>query len=367
MNFKIKANKVHNNKYSYDKVIYKNNKTSVMITCPIHGDFLQTIGNHIYRKSGCPKCSRTSGNKKQSLTTIEVIKRSKVTHGNKYNYSQTIYKNSSTKIKVKCNRHGIFKQYPHDHMHGSGCPKCMLEINSKRLSHSRDDFIKKATARHGDRYKYSKVIYKNQTTPVKIICKIHGVFEQTPKLHLMNGGCRSCGIESKRDTKEDFIKKAKKVHGDKYNYDKVNYINTRTKVDIICHKHGLFKQTPNAHLGVDGCPVCNESKGEKKISIYLDSKKLKYIREYKLPNTNYRYDFYLPELNMLIEYDGEQHFRPVDYWGGLKRFKEILEADKNKNILAKLHNMTLIRVGYKKYDTLNKYLDRQFKRYVNIN
>lgn len=131
-------------------------------------------------------------------------------------------------------------------------------------------FITKARAIHGDKYDYSKVGYINATTKVCIICKEHGEFWQQPSVHTnMKCGCPKCGaqiIQKKLSSnKEEFIEKAKKIHGNKYDYSKVEYINEKTNVCIICPKHGEFWQTPGSHLRGGGCRLCaNEQLSEKR-------------------------------------------------------------------------------------------------------
>lgn len=131
---------------------------------------------------------------------------------------------------------------------------------SKKLS--TEEFITKARMRHGDRYDYSKVSYVNQKTPVTIICPIHGEFYQRPNNHYMGAGCPVCSGNKCYDT-TSFIAKAKAVHGDEYDYSKVSYHNCKTKVVIICHRHGAFEQTPTKHLSGQGCPLCSQAKLEK--------------------------------------------------------------------------------------------------------
>jgi hypothetical protein len=121
-----------------------------------------------------------------------------------------------------------------------------------------EEFIKKAKTIHGDKYDYNLVDYKNTYTKVKIICPIHGVFKQKPSDHLRNNGCPECSGTKKLTTKE-FIEKAKAVHGDKYDYSLVKYKNTKTKVKIICPIHNTFEQRPNSHLKGFGCPECRQS------------------------------------------------------------------------------------------------------------
>lgn len=130
-----------------------------------------------------------------------------------------------------------------------------------------EQFIERARKVHGDTYKYDLVNYTNSHTKVKIICKTHGVFKQTPNDHLCNRGCGLCRGDrismTKRDTKNNFIKKAKLVHGDRYDYSLVCYINQEVKVKIKCSKHGVFEQSPNGHLANKGCSKCGRESIEK--------------------------------------------------------------------------------------------------------
>ena len=126
---------------------------------------------------------------------------------------------------------------------------------------STEQFIIEAKEKHGDKYDYSKVEYENNLKEVIIICKEHGEFLQLPKTHKRGNGCKDCGrektINGKKSNKNDFIKKAKEIHGDKYDYSKVEYIKANEKVVIICKEHGEFQQTPNSHLYGAGCKKCS--------------------------------------------------------------------------------------------------------------
>ena len=246
--FIAKAKAVHGDKYDYSKVNYVNSTTKVTIICPIHGEFEQRPSTHL-SGHGCPSCS---GCKK--LNTEEFIKRAKEVHGDKYDYSKVNYVNTFTKVTIICPKHGEFEQTPNLHLKSQGCPNC---YGNKKLTI--EEFIKRAKKVHGDKYDYSKVKYVNALTKVTIICPIHGEFEQTPAKHLSGIGCASCARRKKLNT-EEFIKRAKEVHGDKYDYSKVNYIDSSTKVTIICPTHGEFEQTPASHFRGQGCPDCSGSK-----------------------------------------------------------------------------------------------------------
>ena len=138
-----------------------------------------------------------------------------------------------------------------------------------------EQFINKAIKIHNNKYDYSLVNYINTKTKIKIICPIHGIFEQTPTKHIHNKrGCPICG-GSKKLTNRQFINKAIKIHNNKYNYSLVNYINTKTKIKIICPIHGIFKQTPNNHIIKKyGCPSCSNNKSLNTISFINRVKKI---------------------------------------------------------------------------------------------
>ena len=254
-----RAREVHGDKYDYSKVDYKNIREKVCIICKEeegHGEFYQTPRDHLLKGQGCPKCTG-----KAKLTTENFVKRAREVHGNKYDYSKVVYKNSQEKVCIVCKDggHGEFYQTPNSHLKGSGCPKCYFESagNTRRLTI--EEFIERSSGVHGNRYDYSKVDYKNIREKVCIICSKHGDFYQSPSSHLLGSGCPRCGGVGKSST-EEFVKVAKEIHGDKYDYSKVDYKNSATKVCIICPDHGEFYQTPNGHLQDKGCPKCGLDK-----------------------------------------------------------------------------------------------------------
>lgn len=206
-------------------------------------------------------------------------------------------------------------------------------------------FIKKARQIHGDRYDYSKVEYVNANIKVCIICPEHGEFWQTPRQHLKGQGCLSCSNIKCCNT-EEFIAKAKRVHVDKYDYSKVNYINNRTKVCIICPEHGEFWQRPDNHLQGQGCPVCNSSKLEFEIFNFLSNHNISFKRQKKFEwlineKTGYNLylDFYLPDYNIAIECQGEQHYE--DTWGNNK-LEYVQNNDKQKYLKCIDNNVKIL-------------------------
>lgn len=188
--------------------------------------------------------------------TATFIFKSMLIHGDKYDYSKFNYKNFETKGKILCRIHGEFEQLPFVHVNQkSGCPLCGDIKTSNKLKHNKNDFVFKSKSMHGEKYDYSKFIYKDSKTKSIIICPIHGDFSQTPSSHLSGRGCPKCAGTLKSNSK-DFIEKAKTIHGDKYNYNKVNYKNNISKVIITCKEHGDFSQTPANHLSGQGCIKC---------------------------------------------------------------------------------------------------------------
>lgn len=188
--------------------------------------------------------------------TETFIQKARRIHGDKYNYSEVEYIGYKEKIKIICPEHGPFYQSIYHHLTGCGCKQCGYNKVKNNLTSSTDKFIQKARKIHGNKYDYSKVNYINNRTKVCIICPEHGIFYQKPNIHLNGNGCSRCS-NKKRGTTQSFIEESIKIHGNKYDYSKVNYINNRTKVCIICPIHGPFYQIPNIHLHSQGCPKCN--------------------------------------------------------------------------------------------------------------
>lgn len=188
-------------------------------------------------------------------TLRDFISRSVEVHGEKYSYDKSIYKNSSTKLTVVCPEHGEFMQTPNSHTQGKGCMKCS---GKERLSTR--NFIKRAISIHGNKYSYDEVDLINTRSKVKILCRVHGIFNQRPDIHLSGHGCQECAkiqrpISCLSNT-IDFISKAQQKHGDKYIYTSTDYYLSKKAVSVICRKHGSFEVKPSFHLMGQGCPSC---------------------------------------------------------------------------------------------------------------
>lgn len=191
-------------------------------------------------------------------TAEEFIIKARGIHGDKYLYDAVSYIKSSIKVKITCRKHGLFEQTPNSHLNGAGCPSC--SGNKKKTTR---EFVADAIAKHSDSYDYSKVEYRGGHKKVKIICKVHNFeFSQEANSHLNGCGCPVCAREKITASVTKGFNKFKKdaiiIHGNKYHYDCLSYINVTTKMRIKCPEHGWFTKTPDKHLQGQGCPHCSK-------------------------------------------------------------------------------------------------------------
>ena len=290
-------------------------------------------------------------------TKEEFISKANEVHNYKYDYSWVEYNGNKTNVKIICKEHGEFAQTPNSHLNGKGCPKCCGNAKS-----TKEEFISKANDVHNYKYDYSLVEYNGNKTKVKIICKEHGEFAQNPNNHLNGNGCPKCG-GTERLTTEEFISKANEVHNYKYDYRWVEYNGARSKVKIICKEHGEFRQTPDNHLNGKGCPKCNSSKGELIIEKYLIKNNINYESQKRFKDCKNKrplpFDFYLTDYNICIEYDGEQHFKSKSIWGGEEELNLIKIKDNIKTEYCEDNGIKLIRIPYWEKDNIEEILNRE--------
>ena len=286
-------------------------------------------------------------------TELFISKANKV-HENRYDYSKVNYINAKTKVTIICREHGDFQQTPSNHLSNYNCQKC-----AKNFQLDTGSFIEKAKVIHDDKYDYSKVDYKNADTQIIIICREHGEFSQIPDFHINRKcGCPKCSNNVKLDISE-FIEKAEKIHGNKYHYSKVDYLNNYTRIIIICKKHGEFLQKPFVHLLSHGCPSCinkTEYKFYEKIKEIYPIIKRQYKVEWCKNKLCLPFDFVIEELKIIIELDGEQHFTQVSNWTSPETQ---IEKDKFKTDCANQNGFSVIRllqddVSKDKFDWLNE-------------
>jgi hypothetical protein len=299
----------------YEYLGYENGL--VKFLCKKHGLINYDTPSHLLKNRGCKECGkekRKQWNELQNHIARETfVEKAKQVHGDKYDYSKVNYTKTSEKVTIVCPKHGDFYITPNSHLNGQGCKKCGIERTHDLQRKTTEQFIDEAKKVHGDKYDYSKVKYINEKTNVTIICPIHGEFSQTPGKHLFGHGCQKCGIDksSKKQgfSNEQFIEKAKQVHGDKYDYSKTEYKGYDTPVCIICPEHGEFLQTPDSHLQGSGCQRCSNrlSKNENEIYEFV----VKNLGEENVIKTetsilprHAEIDIFVPSLKLGIEYNG---------------------------------------------------------------
>ena len=231
-------------------------------------------------------------------------------------------------------------------------------------------FIEKAIRIHGSLYDYCEVKYINNRTKVKIYCKkCKKYFMQTPNNHLNGSGCKACMPEKLRlknvKHSEKFIEEAIAIHKDRYDYSQVNYINARIKVKIYCKNcKKYFLQSPYHHLRGTGCPHCCSSKGELSIENYLNKYNVKFIREKRFKDCKDKktlpFDFYLPDYNICIEFQGKQHYIAVEHFDKHGGFDIRLKHDQIKREYCKKNGIKLLEITYK--DNVEKALMDWFNK-----
>jgi len=379
--FAQRAAKVHAGKYDYRKTKYVRNDVPVIVTCTQHGDFSVVATQHLNGPTGCPACAKEKAaapRPNNRTTKKQFLAKAQTRHGAKYNYDLVNYKDTKTKVEILCSEHGPFWQTPLNHTNGNGCPACgRNRVNAATRARPLTTFKKfkaKARKKHSNKYKYLE--FSGLQKPAVVECPRHGQFTQKAAAHIRGQGCRKCRDElySKtfRKTTEEFVAVAKAVHGSLFNYDKVNYTTHDVPVLIGCRRHGHFKQRPGHHLEGHGCPTCSSSQGERAVRRWLDEHGINYFYQWRehgciAMQTTAVFDFWIPEHEVIIEYDGKQHFRPLRKIGGHYQTPEeaaallarIQQSDANKNAWAQDNNIQMIRIRYDE-DVAEK-LDHEFE------
>jgi hypothetical protein len=294
-----------------------------------------------------------------SNKVLKFIEKANKRHGFLYDYSKVEYQNSKTKVEVICKTHGSFFVRPDAHVRKVGCPNCKGGIK-----YSLEDFIERARTKHGDFFIYDKVEYIDSKNLVLIKCPNHGYFKMSPRNHLVGQSCPSCSGVFRKKT-EEFKKECFELWGELYSYELVEYTNNRTNVQIICKKHGIFSKNPKDHLNGGGCQKCKvKSKGESEVESILNGFNLEFVREFRnhdclsVSGKKLPFDFWVPSLNLLIEYDGIQHFKPVSIFGGETAFNNLVANDLIRDEWSKSKGINLIRVSkFSGYDDLIRLLE----------
>lgn len=330
-----KAKEKHGDRYDYSRLVFLQD-AKVTITCREHGEFIQTTTNHVRNGSGCPKC--WSKRRTQAKVSREsFIEKAMEVHDDRYDYSRVAFEKMHTPVKIICSDHGEFHQKPILHVKGQGCPQC---APNRKLTTS--SFIEKAKTIHGDRYGYDSLVYINQKHPVRITCPDHGPFEQNPNDHLLGSGCSKCSYEKRAVGRllslESFIAQAQVVHENRYDYTKAVYRGMDRKLDIICSKHGVFRQTPGNHLSDHGCPRCGKSISQPEIDLkeFLESLGASVIHRDRSILKGKELDLYLPDHRLALEYCGLR-------WHS-EEFGRTKNAHLNKHLSCEQEGIRLITI-----------------------
>jgi hypothetical protein len=240
---------------------YKDNK--IPYFCPVHKEVVYTNKVGLYRRRPCKLCSKEAAIRKKTKITEDFIREAKVFHGDRYDYSKSIYKGALDKLIIICPKHGEFLQLPTSHTrNGNGCPTCNFEELHGAKVKSFNWFLTKAREVHGDRYTYVEESYVKTKQKMTVVCQEHGAFQQTPCNHLKGSGCRKCSDrdrgEKKRITADQYKDKIIALFGGDYDLSKLNYYFGVKDITLTCKKHGEFTRSSEVLLKGHGCPKCTQ-------------------------------------------------------------------------------------------------------------
>lgn len=391
--FKDRVFQMYDDKYDTSLVDYINNETEVTLICPEHGEFrirpkILLVG--VTRSNGtklpphgCWKCCGMipPSEKKKPMTADEFFLKMNEIYGDRFDFSHSEFNGMNKSVVYVCKEHGEQKSRVATLLKGKGCDYC-----SGRLFWG-PDFERRAREKHGDKYDYSKVgEIKGMKSVVTIICPKHGEFRQRVDLHLLGYGCRECvGYPNKKTPQQrcdEWIKKCIKKYGEgRYDYSRAHedYVNNDSLVWIRCCIHDKwFQQTPDNNLRtVNGsCPICSadvvESQGEQQIRRWLEEHNIKFEKEPEIPNDNPRCkraflkpDFWLPDHNLYIEYNGEQHYEDVEcFHTDVWTLEDQQERDRTMRRYCHDNHHNLLEIPYWDFHRIDEILTVQL---LNIN
>lgn len=335
---------VHGDKYDLSKVDYVNNRKNILIGYKNKWYYISP--NNLLKGHEPKEIAMKESGLKKRMTTEEFIEKAKKVHGDRYDYSKSVYVDSHTPLciilheidPVTDKEYGEFWQTPNHHLHGYGHPKL------SGRGYSKEEIIYFFNKIHNNKYDYSKIVYPS-TDKQTIICPIHGEFLQSLYKHRRGEGCPKCGGTLKK-TNEEFIQELKDIYHDKYDLSKINYTNSDTKVTLICSKHGEYDYLPSQLLRGSGCKFCKCSISENKIEQLLYKNEIDFIPQCNCLKLKWlgkqSLDFFLPKYNIGIECQGCQHFRPIKAFRGNETFMEVLRRDEEKRQKCKENGLRLI-------------------------
>lgn len=273
----------------------------------------------------------------KKLTITEFVTRAHEIHDYQYSYDKTILTRAHDKIMITCKRHGDFAQSANSHLSGSGCPVCARDRVARMKTKTTEQFVNQAKIVHGDTYIYDNTVYIGVDDKVTITCKIHGDFEQTANDHLHGAICKQCSNDKRRVSTEEFIRRARIVHGDTYSYDKCDTVQQKGKVIITCRVHGDFAQFYSSHVRGAGCIKCSNTRISKIANEWLDSLGIDdHCREVSLKEFSRRQvDAFVSETNTVYQFHG-------DYWhGNAEVYESSFVNAHNGKTMGELYRATL--------------------------
>ncbi|MDB4204988.1 endonuclease domain-containing protein [Polaribacter sp.] len=355
---------------------YKNRKDKIRFKCKVknHPEFTAAPSNIIFRKSGCPECKKDTLRQAFSYTTDEIYNKiEKKFEGRIIALPNQIYENQHTKWVMKCQDHShptwetsIGSVLNTDYKYG--CRYCMGEkpVNSyeeiENLIKTNFDGKIKLTKVHGERFLKS--------SKITVFCSEHKK-THTEKLNniLKSYGCPDCSEENQRRNRrtdeETLLRQVFETHREFITIvNPEEYVNTETRIKFLCHKkrHGVFEATPHSIISGNGCPICKMSKGERKILFWLRDENINHKYQFRVKKHkglgHFIFDFLLTEKNIIIEYDGRQHFMAVEAWGGEEAFKKNQKIDKLKDEFARLKGWRMLRIHYKDFKKIEEILQK---------
>lgn len=363
--------------YDFSRVEYKDRETHIVVVCPVHGEFkirprTLLVGEKGQKPHGCWKCNNLIPPYEKELTLDTFKNRMHELYGDKYTFVWSDYKNKQSMIRFTCKEHGDQLRSVTGLLDGKGCAYC----NGKFYP---PDWIKNARAVHGEKYEYDESRPPQRATDIiRYKCPVHGWQETRYDCHVLQGcGCALCaGVQNKlptEDRKQRWIERCRKKFNDRFDYSQFEYVDNDTKGTIICREHHCsFITDPWTHLrGSGACPLCSSSKGEAIIRTWLENNKVKFDTQYKLPNENLfckrHYllaDFYLPDLNLIIEMNGEQHYQPVEHFNTKDwTFEDQQIRDDTMRAYCKTHKISLLEIKYDKIDKIPQILAKAIKKH----
>lgn len=336
-------------RYLYDKVVYVNAATKVTLFCTVCNEYFeQKPQSHIVSRCGCNKCRYKKATKGHDTFIKQVTEKYP-----DYDFSETEYIKARNVVKYFCKICNEEKTQLASSLLRNGCPDCSVRRGIQLQTFTKEQFVEKAKLVHGDLYDYSETVYVNNRTSVKIKCNRCGNdFWQLSNTHILGAGCSACNILKPMPV-EEFIERSESVHGvGKFDYSLVHetYKNSQSLVKIKCNKcNKISNKHVSNHIQGYGCKFCNNSKGEEAIAKYLTENNIYFEREHKIPGCKHKrllkFDFYLRDFNACIEFDGQQHFKQIDFYGE-EAFLGTQLRDSIKTKFCENHNIPLLRIRY---------------------